>query len=92
MKCDKQQICADCGHYSYDTHYDESSCSLNGLIVNGGDNGCENWICQYREWYEDTSKVNGLLREEVQKLTALYEAERLLRKAAEQNCHPREGE
>jgi hypothetical protein len=85
LQTDNKQ-CSNCGNYWYDSFYDKEHCTIDGMCpceyqADGVD--CNDWICQYEKWLTSADERSRMLTKQVQELKALYEAEKLLRKAAE---------
>lgn len=87
--CNQKRQCENCGHYSYDSFHNEEYCNCKDVLVrhpygyqeDGVD--CDHWICLYEFMCQEQSKMLEDLRKRLKDLDELYQAEKVLRKAAE---------
>jgi hypothetical protein len=87
MICYSNKQCCDCGNYYYDTFHKERICNIHNYAYGYQQNGvdCDDWVCQYKKWSEDADKKIVEMKKQIEELKSLYEAEKILRKAAENN-------
>jgi hypothetical protein len=81
--CQNERNCFTCGHHQYDSFHNEQHCDKHIYCEQVGYGSCDDWICQYRLWCEESDMRNQILKTQLDEMTQLYHAEKLLRQKAE---------